>query len=76
MSEVQEAQEVADNDDTADDEAAMELEGVEQLIAKYFHPPDNNDSRNCKLCENIPSGQRRGTGSVVSFCYLIVFTWL
>lgn len=60
----------ADVDTVADDDA--DVQGLEKLLIKYFYQADAKGDRKCRLCEKIPSGQRRGTGSVVSFTLLFV----
>lgn len=42
-------------------------DGLQQILSKYFHPVNVEGYRKCKICENIPSGHRRGAVSVVSF---------
>lgn len=45
----------------------LNAKDIEELLLKYYHPLDDEGYRKCKLCEDIPPGQRRGNGAVVSF---------
>lgn len=49
-----------------DGELGMKMKGTHKVLAKYFHPLDDEGYRQCKLCEQIPQDQRRSQGKVVS----------